>query len=101
MDYVKFGQQIRQARRNAHITQAELAKKLGVSLSFVGHIERGTRATSLDTLVALCNELKISPHSLLEGSLRYTSPAPSWRSAPVLHEPRPDSDQDDDQDDSD
>ena len=34
-----------------------------------GHIERGTRVASLETLVALCNELSVSPDYLLSASL--------------------------------
>lgn len=52
-----------------HLTQEQLAVKIGVSVSFIGHIERGSRTTSLETLVAICNTLEVSPEYLLYDSL--------------------------------
>ena len=45
------------------------AVKIGISISFIGHIERGSRTTSLATLVAICNTLEVSPEHLLCDSL--------------------------------
>lgn len=69
MNYKDFGQKIRDVRRSQGLTQELLAEKVGLSASFLGHIERGTRVASLDTLVLLCNTLKISPEYLLQDSL--------------------------------
>jgi transcriptional regulator with XRE-family HTH domain len=38
----EIGKQIRQARKKRHITQAELAKALGMSRTTIGQIENGT-----------------------------------------------------------
>ncbi len=38
----EIGKQIRQARKNRNITQAELAKILGMSRTTIGQIENGT-----------------------------------------------------------
>jgi transcriptional regulator with XRE-family HTH domain len=38
----EIGNQIRQARKKRHITQAELAKALGMSRTTIGQIENGT-----------------------------------------------------------
>jgi len=40
MDYKSLGMRIRKRRKAMRMTQEELAKKLGLSLSFLGHIER-------------------------------------------------------------
>lgn len=69
VDYQDFGKQVRAMRRKNSLTQEELAEKVGISASFMGHIERGTRVASLETLIALCNVLKTSPHQLLNASL--------------------------------
>lgn len=69
MNYEKLGERIHQQRRLAKMTQQELAAAAGISLSFLGHVERGTRKASLETLVAICNVLKISPNILLQDSL--------------------------------
>jgi DNA-binding XRE family transcriptional regulator len=37
----EIGKQIRRARKNRHITQAELAKALGMSRTTIGQIENG------------------------------------------------------------
>ena len=69
MLYEGLGKRIRQQRILAQMTQEKLAEKAGISLSFLGHIERGTRKASLDTLVRLCNALQVSPRVLLQDSL--------------------------------
>ncbi|MBQ2433145.1 MAG: helix-turn-helix transcriptional regulator, partial [Clostridia bacterium] len=57
MNYNALGKRIREQRRALGLTQEQLAEKVGVSLSFIGHIERGSRKASLDTLVAICNAM--------------------------------------------
>ena len=69
MDYVDLGKRIRKQRIYLKWTQEELAHAIGVSTSFVGHIERGTRKASLETLVLLANSMRVSVDYLLEGSL--------------------------------
>lgn len=43
LDFVKIGARICQLRKLRGLSQIELAKKCGISLSFIGHIERGSR----------------------------------------------------------
>lgn len=69
MDYEKLGVRVRQERERNNLTQSELARKVGVTGSFIGHIERGEKKASVETLVALCNALEISPSVLLRDSL--------------------------------
>lgn len=69
MDYDGLGKRIRRARKAAGLTQSELAEKLDISTSFMGHIERGTRKASLDTLVKIANELNVSLDMLAADSL--------------------------------
>lgn len=65
MDYTALGQRIRTHRRARQMTQGELAKLAGVSASFLGHIERGTRVASIETLEQLCVALRVTPNELL------------------------------------
>jgi len=67
--YSQLGKRIKQQRILARMTQEKLAEKAGISLSFLGHIERGTRKASLDTVVKICNALGVSPNMLLQDSL--------------------------------
>lgn len=69
MDYVKLGMRVRQQRAMNRLTQEQLAEKTGVSTSFIGHIERGEKKASMETIVALCNALSVSPSILLQDSL--------------------------------
>lgn len=69
MDYVGLGRRIKSARRAQSLTQERLAETVGISLSFLGHIERGSRKASLDTLVKLANTLGESLDDLLKDSL--------------------------------
>ena len=69
MDYESLGSHVRRARKAAGMTQYELAERLGISTSFLGHIERGSRKASLETLVKISNELKVSLDDLMEDSL--------------------------------
>lgn len=75
MDYVSLGRRIRQKRIALHWTQSQLAQAVGLSVSFLGHIERGSRKASLETIVDICNALDITPGYLLEDSLSISQEA--------------------------
>lgn len=70
MDYVDLGKRVRARRTELNWTQEYLAREIGVSTSFIGHIERGSRKASIDTLVMLANAMDISTDDLLHGSLQ-------------------------------
>ncbi|MBQ8200586.1 MAG: helix-turn-helix transcriptional regulator [Clostridia bacterium] len=81
VDYKDLGNRIRALRRQMSLTQEELAEQVGISASFLGHIERGSRVASLETLVGLCNVLKVTPEYLLAASLHlYDAHMPSGMS---------------------
>ena len=69
MDYERLGLRVRQQREIKNLTQSQLARKTSVAASFIGHIERGEKKASVETVVALCNALDISPAVLLQDSL--------------------------------
>ena len=68
MDQGKIGKFIAVCRREKGFTQEQLAELIDVSTSFIGHIERGTRVLSVDTLERLCRTLHITPNMLLSFS---------------------------------
>lgn len=70
MDYEALGLRIRTQRRLIGMTQEELSVAAGVSCSFIGHIERGSRKLSIETLVSISNALNISCDALLQDSLQ-------------------------------
>ena len=68
MDYIDLGHRVKDLRRKQNLTQEALAEKLDMSASFLGHIERGTRVASLETLVKLSIVLDTDPNYLLAAS---------------------------------
>lgn len=74
MNYAAFGEALRTHRKRQHLTQEEVAEKADISASFLGHLERGTRVASIDTLLSLCNALAVTPNDLLACDLT-ASPA--------------------------
>ena len=69
MDYTDLGNRVRKLRHMQGLTQQALAERAGLTASFLGHIERGTRIASIETLIALCTALGTTPNYLLSGSL--------------------------------
>lgn len=65
IDYIAIGNRIMIARKNMGLSQEQLAEKCGLSTSFLGHIERGSRKMSLETLVTLCSVLNMSADYIL------------------------------------
>ncbi|MCI9020249.1 MAG: helix-turn-helix transcriptional regulator [Eubacterium sp.] len=67
LDYKSIGMRIRQVRKAKGWSQDELAGKCGISMSFLGHIERGSRIMSIETLVRICKALDAGADELLWG----------------------------------
>lgn len=69
LDYIKMGQRIRQIRKAKGWSQGDLAKRCGISMAFMGHIERGTRSMSLETFANICKALGADADALLWGMM--------------------------------
>jgi len=61
----KFGMALRRQRRQAKLTQEDLADLAGIERSHVGNIERGENNLTLVSIVKLCDALKVNPSDLL------------------------------------
>lgn len=81
VDYKALGGRIRRLRRTAGLTQGDLANLVGLSASFLGHIERGTRVLSVETLMAISDALDCTPNVLLGVE---TIPVPMKQTLPQL-----------------
>lgn len=68
-DYISLGKRIRKSRLSKHMTQRELAEKIGVSLSYIGLIENGQRILSTTTLVKISIAFDCMTDELLRDSL--------------------------------
>lgn len=76
IDYGLIGQRIRDRRRQAHLTQAELAERAGVCQQFIGCLERGKGIPSFGTIMSLCLALNAEPNDLLLDCARHNPEAP-------------------------
>ena len=65
MAYAEIGENIRAARKQLNMSREELAEKSGLSAKFIGNIERGEKAVSLDSFISIANALGASADALL------------------------------------
>lgn len=63
-----INKRIRAFRKLKGMTQIELAEKIGVSVSVLGSVERGTRGPNLSLLEKLSKELNVEIDELLKNN---------------------------------
>jgi transcriptional regulator with XRE-family HTH domain len=83
------GQKIRQIRKSRHLTQAELASRIGVTQSDLSRMENGEYKVGLDTLFRILQVFELSMSNFFEEPSPEAGPsdaqaaaAPSAPSAP-------------------
>jgi len=64
-----FGRRLRLQRMRVHLTQEQLAAKVGIATNSYGALESGSHRPSLNTLIKLCSVLDIGVDELLADSL--------------------------------
>ena len=69
MSQEKIGKFIAKCRKDKHMTQQELAEKLGVSDRTVGNWENGRNMPDLSLFKPLCKEFNISLNDLMSGDI--------------------------------
>ncbi len=65
VNYVEIGTRIRRRREHIGLTQEQLGEACDLSSSFIGHIERGSRKLSVESLCRLASVLDVSADYLL------------------------------------
>lgn len=75
-----IGKKIRDARKNAGMTQVELAKATNLSRSYIGDIEKDRYNPSVSTLQAIAKATNVPVETLLGGAAP-TPPAPQKSSS--------------------
>ena len=65
-DYQAIGERIKAFRLLNNLNREQLAERIGCSVQFIGHIERGTRKMSLETLLAISEALNLSTDYILK-----------------------------------
>jgi transcriptional regulator with XRE-family HTH domain len=62
-----FGDNLRNCRKRARLTQEALAEKTGLSVVFISLLENGRRTASMDSLVLLAQALDAKLEDLVRG----------------------------------
>jgi transcriptional regulator with XRE-family HTH domain len=63
-DLIALGQTVRRLRREADLTQEELAARAAISANYVGEIERGECNPSVLVMFALARAFRVEPAKL-------------------------------------
>ena len=63
---VLVGNRIRQLRKEARLTQSDLADKAGLSTNFIALLEKGKRSASIDTLFRIAQVLKVDMKTMFD-----------------------------------
>ena len=66
-DYEHLIELMAEIRREAGVTQVDLAAALGKPQSFVSKIENGERRLDLIEMIAVADALKVAPSTVLSG----------------------------------
>lgn len=67
MNKSSIGQNIKKKREERIWNQEELARRTGLSASYIGMIERGEKIPRLETFIRIANVLDATSDELLEG----------------------------------
>jgi transcriptional regulator with XRE-family HTH domain len=68
LDYQLIGKRIKEIRLENDLTQAELAEKSNLAVSYISRIESGKKNASLKSLVKLGNSLGVTVDTFLLGN---------------------------------
>ena len=66
IDYKRIGRHLRTARKNKHLTQAEVSEKLNIAENTYSNMERGAQKPSLSRIIQLCEIYEIKPGNVLD-----------------------------------
>ena len=70
MNYYEIGQRIRKIRKANHLSQEQLAEKVGISVTHMSHIETGNTKLSLSVFVDIASALSVQTDELLYDTTR-------------------------------
>lgn len=69
MDLKSIGRNIRKFRQEQNFRQEDLAERAGLSVNYVGALERGEKYPSLETFIVIANALHVTSDMLLSDVL--------------------------------
>ena len=77
INYPEIGARIRRQREHIGMTQERLGEAFELSASFVGHIERGSRKLSVESLYKMASVLDVSVDYLLSDRMLQETTLPA------------------------
>ena len=66
-ELLAIGREVRRLRRQAGLSQEELAEQSGLHTNYIGGIERGERNVGIKALLCLARALDLHPSEMLAG----------------------------------
>lgn len=72
VDYAAMGLRIRSRRKAMGWTQAQLARRTGLSCAFIGQLERAGKIPSLESIYRISRELELSLDALILGEEQHS-----------------------------
>jgi transcriptional regulator with XRE-family HTH domain len=78
-----IGRRARLARRARHMTQADVANRLGITTGFYARVERGHALPSITTLARLVDTLDLDLDAIIERAAAGELPSPAVPSDPL------------------
>ena len=68
LNYKLIGQRIKESRLQKIMSQAELAERIDMSVSYISYIETAKKQASLDSMVRIANALGVTVDHMLSGN---------------------------------
>jgi len=68
LNFKLIGLRVKESRLQKRMSQAELAERTDLSVSFISHIETAKKRASLESLVRIANALEITVDNMLNGN---------------------------------
>ena len=65
-----FGENLKRIRKEMKLTQAEMAKEIGISQSYIADIERNRKNISLAVVLRIAEGLNISVNELINDDIK-------------------------------
>ena len=65
-----FGENLKRIRKEMKLTQAEMAKEIGISQSYIADIERNRKNISLAVVLRIAKGLNISVNELINDDIK-------------------------------
>lgn len=85
-DYKLLGQRVQSARNKAHLTQSDVASKVGYVDKYISKVETGVSKPSLDLLTKLCFVLDVSMDELVRDSQYVSKKVLNTRAAELFNQ---------------